>query len=80
MRPEGAVTHPSRRLQAQKGYNGFLTELQRCERLGLKMYNFHPGSTTGLCTHEDSMDRIAGASLDRILRSASKLESAFPAI
>lgn len=34
-------------VQAKKGYGGFLTELQRCERLGLTMYNFHPGSTTG---------------------------------
>ena len=65
------VMHPEKhchacpvKLQAQKGYNGFLMELQRCERLGLKMYNFHPGSTTGLCTHEESMDRIAGASPD----------------
>ena len=34
-------------LQAEKGYGGFLTELKRCEQLGLTMYNFHPGSTTG---------------------------------
>lgn len=44
---------------AKKGYTGFLTELQRCESLGLSLYNFHPGSTTGLCSHEESMDRIA---------------------
>jgi len=49
-------------MQAQKGYTDFLTELQRCEKLGLTMYNFHPGSTTGdwriiLCciTHDCSL-------------------------
>eukprot|EP01083_Nonionella_stella_P080737 221974_1 len=26
---------------------GFLDELQRCEKLGLKLYNFHPGSSLG---------------------------------
>ena len=34
-------------VQAEKGYGGFLDELQRCEKLGLTRYNFHPGSTTG---------------------------------
>lgn len=36
-----------------------LDELQRCEKLGLLLYNFHPGSTCGEITAEQCMDRIA---------------------
>ncbi|KAK9816638.1 hypothetical protein WJX72_003128 [[Myrmecia] bisecta] len=43
----------------QKSYAAFLEEIQRCETLGLELYNFHPGSTCGLCSEEESMDRIA---------------------
>lgn len=34
-------------------------ELKRCERLGLSLYNFHPGSTCGKITVEESIARIA---------------------
>ncbi|KAK9788018.1 hypothetical protein WJX73_010676 [Symbiochloris irregularis] len=44
---------------SQKSYKGFLEELQRCEQLGLQLYNFHPGSTAGLCTPKESLERIA---------------------
>lgn len=36
-----------------------IDELKRCEMLGLVYYNFHPGSTCGLITREECMDRIA---------------------
>ncbi|KAL3103303.1 hypothetical protein niasHS_002489 [Heterodera schachtii] len=36
-----------------------LDECQRCERLGIRFYNFHPGSTTGKCTREQSISTIA---------------------
>ncbi|QIW96252.1 hypothetical protein AMS68_001770 [Peltaster fructicola] len=39
-----AHTDPERTKQA---YDSFLDDLQRCERLGIKLYNFHPGNTTG---------------------------------
>ena len=35
-----AHTDPARTEQA---YEGFLDDLKRCERLGIKLYNFHPG-------------------------------------
>lgn len=31
--------------QATKSYNFFLNDLKRCESLGIKYYNFHPGAT-----------------------------------
>lgn len=37
------------------------TELKRCEVLGLGLYNFHPGSTSGLCEPEESLARIAAS-------------------
>jgi deoxyribonuclease-4 len=30
--------------QLQKSRNGFLDEMQRCEKLGIKLLNFHPGN------------------------------------
>ncbi|KAL0054782.1 hypothetical protein WJX82_002344 [Trebouxia sp. C0006] len=42
-----------------KSYNAFVDELKRCETLGIRLYNFHPGSTCGKCPPEESMDRIA---------------------
>lgn len=37
----------------------FLDEMRRCEQLGLKMLNFHPGSHLKQISEEESMDRIA---------------------
>ena len=34
-------------------------ELQRCEMLGLTLYNFHPGSTCGKISVEECLDKIA---------------------
>lgn len=36
-------------------------ELSRCSRLGLTLYNFHPGSSLGTITTEECMDKIAAA-------------------
>lgn len=37
----------------------FLEEMQRCEKLGLSMLNFHPGSHLGEMDEEACLDRIA---------------------
>ena len=37
----------------------FLEEMQRCEKLGLKMLNFHPGSHLGEMSEEECLDLIA---------------------
>ncbi|KAL6868921.1 DNA-(apurinic or apyrimidinic site) lyase [Amphichorda felina] len=33
--------------KATQAYNSFVDDLSRCEELGIKLYNFHPGSTGG---------------------------------
>ncbi|PNY24456.1 DNA-(Apurinic or apyrimidinic site) lyase [Tolypocladium capitatum] len=33
--------------KAAQAYRAFVDDLQRCERLGIRLYNFHPGSTLG---------------------------------
>ncbi len=33
--------------KANQAYDNFLDDLQRCEALGIELYNFHPGSTGG---------------------------------
>ncbi|ETW86372.1 hypothetical protein HETIRDRAFT_240647, partial [Heterobasidion irregulare TC 32-1] len=43
----------------QKSYLCFLDELKRCEQLGLLLYNFHPGSTVGAATVDESIGFIA---------------------
>ncbi len=42
-----------------KSREAFLDEMQRCEQLGLKMLNFHPGSHLKMITLEQCLDRIA---------------------
>ncbi|QSZ35715.1 hypothetical protein DSL72_006837 [Monilinia vaccinii-corymbosi] len=34
-------------VKAKQAYDCFLEDLQRCEELGIKLYNFHPGNTGG---------------------------------
>lgn len=33
--------------KADQAYSNFVDDLQRCDTLGIKLYNFHPGSTGG---------------------------------
>jgi len=42
-----------------RSYECFLDDLKRCEELGLELYNFHPGSTVGETTTENSLSFIA---------------------
>ena len=42
-----------------KSRNAFLDEMKRCEQLGLKMLNFHPGSHLNKISLEDCLRRIA---------------------
>ncbi|KIJ51577.1 hypothetical protein M422DRAFT_157377 [Sphaerobolus stellatus SS14] len=47
------------REKREKSYDCFLDDLKRCEALGLTRYNFHPGSTVGAATKEESIAHIA---------------------
>ncbi|EPQ32105.1 uncharacterized protein PFL1_00302 [Pseudozyma flocculosa PF-1] len=44
-----------------KSFEAFMDDLQRCEALGVALYNFHPGSTVGECTKEEGCRNIADA-------------------
>ena len=43
----------------QKSRAAFLDEMQRCEQLGLKLLNFHPGSSLNKVSGEDCLSLIA---------------------
>lgn len=43
----------------EKSREAFLDEMQRCEQLGLKLLNFHPGSHLSKISEEESLTRIA---------------------
>lgn len=43
----------------KKSRRAFLDEMQRCEQLGLKLLNFHPGSHLGRIDEADCLSRIA---------------------
>lgn len=44
--------------KAAQAYDSFIDDLGRCEELGIKLYNFHPGSTGG-DTKAAAIGRIA---------------------
>ena len=44
---------------SKKSYDAFLDDLQRCEALGIKHYNFHPGAA-GQSPLEEAIARLAG--------------------
>ena len=44
--------------KAKQAYGGFRDDLERCERLGIRYYNFHPGWTGGAPRNE-AIGRIA---------------------
>lgn len=48
----------------------FLDDMRRCEKLGLKYLNFHPGSHVGEISEEECLDKIA-ESLNWILEKSS---------
>ncbi len=42
-----------------KSRAALIDELKRCEKLGLALYNFHPGSTCGAISKEEGIKKIA---------------------
>ncbi|KAJ9121533.1 hypothetical protein QFC22_002151 [Naganishia vaughanmartiniae] len=43
----------------ETSYKCFLDDLKRCEQLGIKLYNWHPGSTVGACTKSEALKNVA---------------------
>lgn len=62
--PEAKKLHLSKK--------SFLDEMRRCEKLGLKYLNFHPGSHVNEMSEEECLDRIA-ESLNYILDKTSNV-------
>ena len=52
--------HP-REAEREKSLNAFVDEIRRCEALGLKLLNFHPGSHLNEISAQVCLDNIAGA-------------------
>lgn len=46
--------------KAKQAYTSFVDDLKRCEELGIKLYNFHPGAA-GTTTLESALTRLAKA-------------------
>ncbi|AET41238.1 DNA-(apurinic or apyrimidinic site) lyase APN1 Ecym_7413 [Eremothecium cymbalariae DBVPG len=44
--------------KAEKAYGAFIDDLQRCEQLGIGLYNFHPGSSLK-GDHQRQLDQLA---------------------
>jgi len=43
----------------KKSRDAFIHEMERCQQLGLKLLNFHPGATLNKISEEESLDRVA---------------------
>jgi len=56
----------------EKSRNSFLKEIQRCEQLGIKMLNFHPGSHLKKISEDECLNRI-GESLNIMLDKTSSV-------
>ena len=52
--------HP-REAEREKSLNAFIGEIRRCEALGLRLLNFHPGSHLNEISAQECLDNIAGA-------------------
>ena len=52
--------HP-REAEREKFLNAFIDEIRRCEALGLKLLNFHPGSHLNEISAQVCLDNIAGS-------------------
>ncbi|MEJ2528940.1 MAG: deoxyribonuclease IV [Gammaproteobacteria bacterium] len=58
--------------QRQKSREAFLDEMQRCEQLGLKLLNFHPGSHLRQISEEQSIALVA-ESLNWVLQRSQEV-------
>lgn len=45
--------------RADQAYNSFIDDLSRCNQLGIKLYNFHPGNCVGAESREEALKQLA---------------------
>lgn len=57
--------------RADQAYASFIDDLHRCESLGIRLYNFHPGSTAGE-PRDEACGRIA-AHLNRAIKETKSV-------
>ncbi len=55
----------------EKSINAFIDEIQRCEKLGLKYLNFHPGSHLRQISEETCLELIADSVNQALARTAT---------
>jgi AP endonuclease-1 len=56
--------------RATQAYNHFLDDLSRCHKLGIQLYNFHPGNAVGAKDRSEALKQIA-AQLNKAHRDAA---------
>lgn len=61
--------------KADQAYTNFVDDLKRCDALGIKLYNFHPGSTGG-----ESMESATGRIAAQLNKSHKETESVITVI
>ncbi|KAF1985405.1 AP endonuclease [Aulographum hederae CBS 113979] len=52
------LAHPDKD-RTKQAYDSFIDDLDRCRRLGIKLYNFHPGNSNGADSKEDAIAHLA---------------------
>lgn len=62
--------HPEKEA-LQKSRNAFVDEMQRCQQLGLKLLNFHPGSHLKKIDPQDCLLRVAESINDALTQTSS---------
>lgn len=58
-------------IKRQRSLNAFIDEAERCEQLGLKLLNFHPGSHLKEISEEKCLDYIAAGMNETIAKTNS---------
>ncbi|EPS32010.1 hypothetical protein PDE_06969 [Penicillium oxalicum 114-2] len=61
--------------KAKQAYDSFLDDLRRCEALGIRLYNFHPGSTNQTPLPE-ALSRLA----DALTKAISETSTVIPVL
>jgi len=47
-------------MRAKQAYDSFIDDLDRCRRLGIKLYNFHPGNSASSASRAAAIKLLAG--------------------
>ncbi|KAB5580306.1 xylose isomerase-like protein [Coniochaeta sp. 2T2.1] len=61
--------------KADQAYESFIDDLRRCESLGIRLYNFHPGSKGG-----DSMEAACGRIAGQLNRAIKETKGVIPVL